>query len=279
MKRGVSKSLLGWVAVFLVWIGAGFAWAQREKVLAQRHSPFNDLRVVQEGYERILKVRKGKVYVEESRCDVRRPAHLLHQYSRLQMLGSLYPQNLQRALVVGLGGGSLSKALLAQFPQLQVDSIELDPEIVKLAHQYFDYRDGPRCRSIVLDAREYLEKNNSTYDLIVLDAFDGLEIPAPLRTVQFYGLVKKHLSPGGVVVANLHCNTASYPRDRVSLARQFEHTVAYQGTGLAVVVASPHELRVDATRWSSGWGFPLEPLLHLQEKTPDFDSTVRPFED
>lgn len=275
----MGKSLLGWFAIFFVWVGAGVAWAQRERVLAQRHSPFNDLKVVQDGYERILKVRQGKAYVEESRCDVRRPAHLLHQYSRLQMLGSLYPQNLRRALVVGLGGASLSKALLAQFPDLQVDSIELDPEIVKLAHQYFGYRESERCRSIVSDAREFLEKNNSTYDLIVLDAFDGLEIPAPLRTVQFYGLVKKHLNPGGVVVANLHYRSGNYERDRLSLARQFEHVVAYQGTGLAVVVAAPQALRADESRWSKDWGFPLQPLLHLEEKNAHFDSTVRPFED
>ncbi|MBX3168980.1 MAG: fused MFS/spermidine synthase [Candidatus Eremiobacteraeota bacterium] len=275
----MRKSLLGWFAIFFLWIGAGVAWAQREKVLALRHSPFNDLKVVQEGYERVLKVRQGKVYVEESRCDVRRPAHLLHQYSRLQLLGSLYPRNLGRGLVVGLGGGSLSKALLAQFPELQVDSIELDPEIVKLAHEFFGYHESERCHSIVSDAREYLEKNDSTYDLIVLDAFDGLEIPSPLRTVQFYGLVKKHLNPGGVVVSNLHCRSGNYDRDRVSLARQFKHIVAYQGTGLAVVVAAPQELRADRSRWSSNWGFPLEPLLHLEEKTAHFDSTVRPFED
>lgn len=270
--------MLVWVAIFLLWVGGGIAWAQREKVLAQRHSPFNDLKVIQEGYDRILKVRQGKVYVEESRCDVRRPAHLLHQYSRLQMLGSLYPLELRRALVVGLGGGSLSKALLAQYPELQVDSIELDPEIVKLARQFFFYQESPRSHSVVMDAREYLKKSNSTYDLIVLDAFDGLEIPAPLRTVQFYELVKKHLNPGGAVVANLH-RSGNYERDRVSLARQFEHIVAYQGTGLVVVVAAPQALRADGTRWSEKWGFPLEPLLQLEEKTGHFDSTVKPFED
>ena len=275
----MNKVLLWWVSFFLLWVGGGLAWAQREKVLAQRHSPFNQLRVVQEGYERILKVRQGKAFVEESRCDVRRPAHLLHQYSRLQMLGSLYPRELNSCLVVGLGGGSLSKALLAQFPRLRVDSIELDPEIVKLAREYFGYQDSDRSRSIVSDAREFLQKNDTLYDLIVLDAFDGLEIPQPLRTVQFYALVKKHLRPGGVVVANLHCTSANYNRDRVSLARQFPHTLGFQGTGLVVVVAASDPLRPDRSRWSSEWGFPLDPLLQLEEASGRFDSTVRPFED
>lgn len=275
----MRRSLLLWFGLFVLWIGGGLAWAQRERVLASRRSAFNQLRVIQEGYERILKVRQGKVFVEESRCDTRRPAHLLHQYSRLQMLGTLYPQNLKRALVVGLGGGSLSKALLLQFPELQVDSVELDPEIVKLAHQYFAYQDGPRCHSFVSDARAFLEKNSSGYDLIVLDAFDGLEIPAPLRTVQFYELVKRHLNPGGVAVSNLHRRSGNYDRDRVSLAKVFEHSVGYQGTGLVVVVSSSQPLETNRARWSEGWGFPLEPLVQLEEGPGNFDSTVRPFED
>ena len=275
----MNRKLLWWAGFFVLWIGGGLAWAQREKVLARRQSLFNDLKVVQEGYERILKVRQGKAFVEESRCDMRRPAHLLHQYSRLQMLGSLYSKDLTTCLVVGLGGGSLSKALLAQFPQLKVDSIELDPEIVNLARDYFYYREGDRSRSIVSDAREYLQKQDTAYDLIVLDAFDGLEIPQPLRTVQFYELVRKHLRPGGVVVANLHCTSANYSRDRVSLARQFAHTLGFQGTGLVVVVAGSEALHPDLTRWSPAWGFPLDPLLRLQEPVGTFDSTVRPFED
>lgn len=272
-------SLLLWFGLFALWIGGGLAWAQRERVLARAHSPYNELRVVQEGYERILKVRQGQVFVEESRCDTRRPAHLLHQYSRLQMLGTLYPEKLERALVVGLGGGSLSKALLAQFPQLRVDSIELDPEIVKLARRYFAYQESERCHTFVSDAREFLERNDQSYDLIVLDAFDGLEIPGPLRTVQFYKLVQRHLCPGGVVVSNLHRRSQSYDRDRVSLRAVFNSSCGYQGTGLVVVVSGAGPLRAQPSRWSPGWGFPLDPLLRLEEGAGNFDSTVLPFED
>ncbi|MFN8612324.1 MAG: fused MFS/spermidine synthase [Vulcanimicrobiota bacterium] len=272
-------SLLLWTGLFVLWIAGGLAWAQREKVLASRSSPFNQLRVIQEGYERILKVRQGKVFVEESRCDMRRPDHLLHQYSRLQMLGTLYPQDLRRALVVGLGGGSLSKALLAQYPELEVDSIELDPEIVRLARQYFAYHEGGRCRTVVSDARQFLQKNSTAYDLIVLDAFDGLEIPTALRTRQFYELVKKHLNPGGVAVSNLHRRSGNYDRDRVSLARVFEHGVGYQGTGLVVVISSSQPLVLNRSRWSQAWGFPLDPLVQLEEGPGNFDSTVLPFED
>ena len=273
-----SRAVL-WVSLMVLWLGVGLAWGQRERVLAKRRSPFNELRVVQEGYERILKVRQGKVFVEESRCDVRRPAHLLHQYSRLQMLGTLYPEKLSRALVVGLGGASLSKALVANFPDLEVNSLELDPEIVKLARQFFGYTESSRCHSSVADARAYLEHNAKTYDLIVLDAFDGLEIPAPLRTRQFYQLVQAHLSPGGVAVANLHRRSSNYDRDRVGLARVFPYTVGFQGTGLVVVVAGALPLQPQGQRWTASWGFALQPLLQLQQSEPGFDASAQPFED
>ena len=263
----------------VLWLGVGLAWGQRDRVLAQRRSAFNDLRVIQEGHERILKVRQGKVYVEESRCDMRRPAHLIHQYSRLQMLGTLFPQNLSDALVVGLGGASLSKALVASFSDLRVDSLELDPEIVKLSRQFFGYHESDRCRSIVCDGRDYLQHTDRSYDLIVLDAFDGLEIPGPLRTMEFYRLVQKRLRPGGVVVANLHRFSGNYDRDRVSLARVFEHTSGFQGTGLVVLFCSQQPFQIQPQRWTEGWGFAFEPLLQLEQTVPDYQPDAQPFED
>lgn len=275
----MESRVLLWVTFLLLWFGAGWAWGQRERVLARRRSAFNEVKVIQEGYDRILKVRQGKVFVEESRCDMRRPGHLLHQYSRLQMLGTLYPEKLEKALVVGLGGGSLSKALALQFPRLEIDSLELDPEIANLARQYFGYREDHRSRCIVTDARDFLTRTSSHYDLIVLDAFDGLEIPRPLRTVQFYQRVLQHLNPGGVAVSNLHRDSQNYPRDRASLAAVFPQAVAFEGTGLVVVVSSQGELTENLSRWQESWGFPLEPLLRLRQERPDFSPSSEPFMD
>lgn len=275
----MESRVLLWITFLLLWLGAGWAWGQRERVLARCRSAFNEVKVVQEGYERLLKVRQGKVFVEESRCDMRRPAHLLHQYSRLQMLGTLYPRKLEKALVVGLGGGSLSKALALQFPRLHIDSLELDPEIANLARKYFGYREDERSRCIVTDARDYLKQTSAHYDLIVLDAFDGLEIPQPLRTVQFYQLVRQRLNPGGVAVSNLHRVSQTYPRDRASLAAVFAHAVAFEGTGLVVVVSGQEEFVENLSRWQESWGFPLEPLLKLRQERPDFSPSSEPFMD
>lgn len=267
-----------WSLVLLLWVGAGVAWGQRERILTRCTSPFGELLVTEVGHQRILKMRDGKVFVEQSRCDIRRPAALLHQYSRLQMVGSLYPQTLQRALVVGLGGGSLSKALLQSYPQLHVDSIELDPEIARLARTYFFYQESNRARTFVADARAHLLHHAEQYDLIVLDAYDGLEIPAPLRTRQFYQLVQKRLRPGGIVVSNLHRRSETYHRDRATLASVFAVTQGVEGTGL-VVVFSGENLALHTSRWPAAVGFDYSPLLALAQSKPDWEPQAKPFDD
>lgn len=271
--------LVLWSGVLLLWVGVGYAWSQQERILLRRKSPYNEIQVAQQGHERILRVRQGAQFVEESRCDMRRPAHLLHQYSRLQLVASLYPGELRRALVVGLGGGSLSKALLEVYPELQVDSLELDPEIERVARQFFRFPVGGRSRSLVQDGRAYLEACSESYDLIVLDAFDGLEIPEPLRTRGFYQQVLRHLNPGGVVASNLHRRSQTYDRDRATLAAVFPHQTGLRGTGLVIVLSSDSPLQLHRERWNARWGFQADPLLRLQEATPDFHSDAIPFDD
>ena len=268
-----------WPILSLVLVVSLLAVARAEQILARCKSAYNDLIVVQDGYERILKVRQGKSFVEQSRCDQRRPAALRHQYSRLQMLSSLYPARLERVLVVGLGGASLSKALQVSYPKVEQDCIELDPKIVELARKYFAYKEGPLCRTVVGDGRAFLEKTERSWDLIVLDAFDGLEIPHPLRTRQFYELVKSHLRPGGVVVSNLHRRSHSYDRDRATLAEVFPHQLSFEGTGLVIVLSSLEAREADESRWNPSVGFDFKPLQGLQEKAPPDFSQAQPFED
>lgn len=129
------------------------------------------------------------------------------------------------------------------------------------------------------DARVHLEKASQQYDLIVLDAFDGLEIPQPLRTRQFYELVSQRLRPGGVVASNLHRRSQNYDRDRVSLAQVFSHSQGFEGLGLVVVVSGLQAFQAHPERWSEGWGFAYQPLLKLLEKPGSYNIKVSPFED
>lgn len=133
-----------------------------------------------------------------------RPTALLSPYTRYMTLGLLYVQEPQRALFVGLGGGSLPKWLLEQVPQVQVDVVELDPAVVEVARRLFGVPDDPRLRIQVGDGRRFLALSSEpTYDLIFLDAYNSDSIPFHLLTREYFESVRTSLKPGGVVVSNV----------------------------------------------------------------------------
>ena len=271
---------LGLVAILVL---AGAVRAAQEKILWVRHSPFSTVVVTQQGRYRILKFRENGKDVEQSRCDVKRPDYLIHEYSRLQLLGLMFPDQVRDVLVVGLGGGSLSKALARAYPEARLDSVELDPVVAQAARQWFFYHESDRVRTILGDAREFLAGTDRKYDLIFLDAFDGLEVPAPLRSRPFYEIVRSHLTPGGAVISNLHLRSRQYGADRATLAQVFPTQYAFMGTGLAVVVSQLSEARrppewiaTGASHLQKLFPYPLEQLARHYAGEGEWDRTVEP---
>ena len=63
----------------------------------------------------------------------------------------------KRGLILGHGGGSLAKWLAQVWPELELDVVEFDPVVVRMAEQYFDYRPPANHHVSVKDARVFLE--------------------------------------------------------------------------------------------------------------------------
>lgn len=103
------------------------------------------------------------------------------------------------ALVLGLGGGLLPKAL--ERAGLTADSVEIDPEVVEAARGYFGY--SPRGRTFIEDARAVLESRRERWDLMALDAFGSESPPCHLFTVEAFARMRESLTPGGVLAVNL----------------------------------------------------------------------------
>ncbi len=220
----------------LAWL-IGIAWAQ--PLLFAKPSDFaGKVLVVEEGGYRILRFRDEGHDTEQSRCEIKRPNYLVHEYTRLQLLGLTFlPEPPESILVIGLGGASLSKALHELYPEARVDSVEIDPVVVEAARKFFFYREGPKVRTFVQDARQYVRQTSERYDIVFLDAFDGLHVPEVLRTQQFYRDVASLLrSERSVVVANLHRNADTYASDRNTLASVFGQTCAFAGVGNVLLV-------------------------------------------
>jgi len=105
-----------------------------------------------------------------------------------------------RALVIGLGGGSLPRNLSDS--GYQVDCVEIDPMIIKAARDYFAL-EPHHAHILQMDGRRYLMETQKTYDLIVLDAYGSSMIPFHLITQEVFQLASARLSPEGILLINL----------------------------------------------------------------------------
>lgn len=108
-----------------------------------------------------------------------------------------------RVLVLGLGGGTLVKQLWRECPDLVIDAVEIDPEIVAVAKEFFALPDDPRIRIHLGDGREFVETSPEVYDIIVVDAYDDGQMPRHLTTEEFMLGIQARLKPGGVAAYNI----------------------------------------------------------------------------
>ncbi len=141
--------------------------------------------------------------------------HMLN-YSSLTFSSLLFVPDPARVMVVGLGGGVVPREFVRCCPGVHVDVVEIDPEIVAVAKRFFLFEEGPRLKVRIGDARQVLrnmvEKLETSYDIIVLDAFTHEYVPDHLMTVEFMQDVRAILSDVGVVVANMFNTHPMYSR-------------------------------------------------------------------
>jgi spermidine synthase len=109
----------------------------------------------------------------------------------------------KKLLLIGLGGGSIPKKLQKTFPALEIDAVEIDPEVISIAKTHFNVRESKNLRLHAQDGRLFLTRTQQLYDIILLDAYYTDAMPFHLATKEFFELAHKKLTPNGIIVANL----------------------------------------------------------------------------
>jgi spermidine synthase len=108
----------------------------------------------------------------------------------------------QSAMMIGLAGGTAARQLIAAYPKITVDGVEIDPEVVEVGKRYFGMTD-PRIDVLVGDGRYVLRTSEKSYDIIGVDAYRQPYIPFQLTTKEFFQEVSDHLNECGVAVINV----------------------------------------------------------------------------
>lgn len=115
----------------------------------------------------------------------------------------VFNPDIEKVLFIGGGGFSGPKKFLEDYPNLTVDVVEIDSQVVNIAKNYFNVNDDPRLRIYVEDGRKYLSQTDTKYDLIILDAYSKTYAPFHLLTLEFLESIEEHLNPNGILASNL----------------------------------------------------------------------------
>jgi len=256
--RGVVAPLLLAVAL-LAAAGALAVWSMSPartlgRLEHEEVSDFSRIRVRRDGDVRALTfVRDNGQEVVQSRVNLTAPQTLAAPYARTMFASYLYQPHPRRVLIVGLGGGAMVRFLTHHEPQVQIDAVEIDPAVVRVADEYFGVRAGGNVRVHTVDAVAFVESTADRYDLILMDAFlrpssgtDATGVPTGLKTLAFLGRLKRALAPGGVVAFNVN-EHASMADDIAAVATAFGHAVVYRcpPADNKVIIAAEGKLTTD----------------------------------
>jgi len=172
-----------------------FAQAPDIHILFHKEGKTSTVTVVREWVDKWLRV-DGKTDASTSSND------MLTQ-TLLGQLPFFFVRNPQSVAVIGYGSGVTAHSVLTH-PVKLAETIEIEEQVVKAA-SFFEEVNGkplsdPRHRLIVDDARTALTYRPQTYDIIISEPSNPwLAGVNNLFTTEFYSLVKKRLTPGGIL--------------------------------------------------------------------------------
>jgi spermidine synthase len=112
------------------------------------------------------------------------------------------PKAVQSMAIIGLAAGTVARQATAVYGALPIDGYEIDPQIIEVGRRYFDMNE-PNLNAIAQDGRWGLEHSDRKYNIIGVDAYRPPYIPWHLTTVEFFQIVRQHLTPDGVLVINV----------------------------------------------------------------------------
>jgi len=155
------------------------------------------------------------------------------------------------ALVIGLGSGATAGALLTHTNVQSLVTIEISPEIVTVADQFFSsinngVMKNPKHTVLIDDAKSYLHTTDKIFDVIVSQPSNPWMAGVPgLYSTEFYNQCARKMKPGGVMcqwIQQYDIGKDAIDTILATFTRTFPHTTVWcsdAGNLLLVGSAAP----------------------------------------
>ncbi len=140
---------------------------------------------------------QSKMYLESD--------ELASEYARYYHLIRHFKPRFQTTLLIGGAGYSFPKEYLKTYPDKQIETVEIDPQMTEIAKKYFRLQENPNLKIFHEDGRIFLNRSDSNkYDAVLMDAFGSLfSVPFQLTTIEAVTEISRVLKDDGVVIFNV----------------------------------------------------------------------------
>jgi predicted membrane-bound spermidine synthase len=144
-----------------------------------------------------------------------------------------------RALLIGLGGGTVARQL--EHFDVAYDAVEIDGRLPALAEKYFGLKTAV-ANTVVDDGRHYINVCKKKYDLIIIDALLGENIPSHLLSVECFDRLKTLLTDNGKIFVEFD----GLGEDDDGIAQQMLfNTIKKAGYSCRIFSSSPKRMNYD----------------------------------
>ena len=268
---------------------ASLAAPASARIIHQERSLYSTILIDQQGPVVCLQFSVRRDQRNQSCINKRRPQEMVFVYAQMVMTSLLLNPEPERILVLGLGGGTLPLALNELLSEAEVDVVEIDPAVVRVAREFFDFAPNDKVDVFAQDGRVFVKRaahRDQKYDLIILDAFNGEYIPEHLMTREFLLEVQSLLAPEAVLVANTFSISELYDHESATYADVFGrfYNLRADDTGNRVIISRNGPLpsrevlerRADELQPRvEPYGVDYDRLLPLMTTEVDWDTEAR----
>lgn len=250
------RAVVATLAVMAAWAMILTAQTQSRLQIASARNLYGWLRVTKDpdaGADRYFLLHNTTLHGEEDR---RHPQREVMYYGRSSGLGQALAEKQLSAPslsvgVIGLGTGAIARLLREE------DSIafyEINPQVEEFARQYFSYLATSHSRVVIGDGRIALEAEaNSSFDVLVLDAFNGDAVPIHLLTAEAGEVYQRRLKPDGLLAIHISNSHVDLRRVAEGLAKSMNRSsklVSSDDAEWALLVSGAAQSSADAIRWT-----------------------------
>jgi spermidine synthase len=200
-------------------------------VVHQSHDNDGILEVVEENGVRSLHFGSRPI---QSSMSLTNPDYLQSPYARAMMAWNLFLDSCDEALMIGLGGGTLAKHMLLQFPESRIKAIEYRASVARIAHSHFGLPKDQRLKICIGDGGVYIREQaekaavQQQYELLLIDAFDHDAMSPSVNSEAFFDACLKLLSQQGLMVINLWGNDkAKFEKTAWYMGRSFDWKILF----------------------------------------------------